>query len=105
MIGSFLHPAIPADVTGAKLTAYVLFDIFLIVALARILGGLMTKIGQPRVVGEILAGVLLGPTLLGNDLSLFIAPAEARPALAVIATVALILFMFLAGVEFDKSVV
>jgi Kef-type K+ transport system membrane component KefB len=105
MIGSFLHPALPADVTGAKLTAYVLFDIFLIVALARILGGLMTKIGQPRVVGEILAGVLLGPTLLGNDLSLFIAPAEARPALAVIATVALILFMFLAGVEFDMSVV
>jgi K+:H+ antiporter len=105
MIGSFLHPGLPLDVVGAKLTAYVLFDVFLIVALARILGGLMTKIGQPRVVGEILAGVLLGPTLLGADVSLYIAPAEARPVLAVIATIALILFMFLAGVEYDVSVV
>jgi Kef-type K+ transport system membrane component KefB len=105
MIRSILHPAAPLDVAGAKLTAYVLLDVFLIVALARILGGLMTKIGQPRVVGEILAGVLLGPTLLGADLSFYIAPLEARPSLAVIATIALILFMFLAGVEYDMSVV
>jgi hypothetical protein len=45
------------NVSGPLLTAYVLFDVFLIVVLARILGNLMTKIGQPRVVGEILAGV------------------------------------------------
>jgi len=102
---SLLHPVAPADVTGAKLTAYVLFDVLLIVALARVLGGLMMKIGQPRVVGEILAGVLLGPTLLGSDLSLYVAPVEARPVLGAIATLALILFMFLAGVEYDPSVI
>ena len=85
--------------------AYVLLDVFLIVVLARILGGLMTKIGQPRVVGEILAGVVLGPTLLGADLSFFIAPVEVRPVIAAIATIALIMFMFLAGVEYDISVV
>jgi Kef-type K+ transport system membrane component KefB len=80
-------------------------DVFLIVALARILGGICARIGQPRVVGEILAGVLLGPTLLGADLSFFIAPAEARPVLSAIATIALILFMFLAGVEYDTEVI
>jgi Kef-type K+ transport system membrane component KefB len=92
-------------VVGAKLAAFVLLDVFLIVVLARLLGGLMARMGQPRVVGEILAGVLLGPTLLGADLSLFIAPVEARPAIGAIATLALVMFMFLAGAEFDTSVV
>jgi Kef-type K+ transport system membrane component KefB len=81
----------------------VLLDILLIVVLARILGGVMAKIGQPRVVGEILAGILLGPTLLGSQLSLVIAPAQARPVLSLVATLALTMFMFLAGVEFDLS--
>ncbi len=93
----------PANVTGSVLVAYVFLDIFLIVMLARVLGGLVAKIGQPRVVGEILAGILLGPTLLGKNLSLVIAPAEARPVLSVIATLALTMFMFLAGIEYDMS--
>jgi Kef-type K+ transport system membrane component KefB len=105
MIDSWLHPDAPTNVTGALLTAYVLLDVFLIVVLSRVLGSVMLKIRQPRVVGEILAGVLLGPTLLGNDLSLFIAPIEVRPVIAAIATIALIMFMFLAGVEYDLSAV
>jgi Kef-type K+ transport system membrane component KefB len=103
MLGFLQSLTPPQNVVGPILISYVLFDIFLIVLLARILGGLMTKIGQPRVVGEILAGVLLGPTLLGLNLSLVIAPAEARPALSSFATLALALFMFLAGVEYDLS--
>jgi K+:H+ antiporter len=112
MIGSLLHPAahnltsLPGQPPHTStIIAYVLLDVFLIVGLARILGNLMTKIGQPRVVGEILAGVLLGPTLLGTDLSFFISPAEARPVLSAIATIALVLFMFLAGVEYDTEVI
>ncbi len=93
----------PTNVTGSVLVAYVLLDIFLIVMLARILGGIMAKIGQPRVVGEILAGILLGPTLLGQNLSLVIAPTEVRPILSSIATLALTMFMFLAGIEYDMS--
>lgn len=93
----------PTNVSGSLLVAYALLDIFLIVALGRILGGLMIKIKQPRVVGEILAGVLLGPTLLGDALSKTIAPAEVRPVINVVATLGLIMFMFLAGVEFDLS--
>ena len=91
------------NVTGPILVAYVLLIIFLIVILARILGNLMLKLNQPRVVGEILAGIALGPTLLGHNLSQVIAPVEARSTVSVIATLGLILFMFLAGVEFDAS--
>lgn len=93
----------PTNVAGPVLVAYVLLDIFLIVLLARLLGGLVAKIGQPRVVGEILAGLLLGPTLLGQNLSLVIAPAEVRPVLSSVATLALTMFMFLAGIEYDMS--
>jgi Kef-type K+ transport system membrane component KefB len=105
MIASLLHPGLHTNVIGPTLIAYVLLDVFLIVALARILGNLVTRIGQPRVVGEILAGVTLGPTLLGKDLSFFIAPTEAQVVLQAIATIALIAFMFLAGVEYDIGVI
>jgi len=93
----------PSNVTGATLVAYVLLDVFLIVVLARLLGSLMVRMGQARVVGEILAGVLLGPTLLGRSLSEVIAPPAARPSLSAIGTLALILFMFLAGVEYESG--
>jgi Kef-type K+ transport system membrane component KefB len=93
----------PTSVAGPTLVAYALFDVFLIVILARILGNIMTLVEQPRVVGEILAGLLLGPTLLGDTLSRVIAPVEARPVLSAFATLALIMFMFLAGVEYDAS--
>ncbi len=95
----------PAELSGATLTAYVLFDIFLIIVLARLLGNAIARLGQPRVVGEILAGILLGPTLLGENLSLVITPLQARPILAAMATVGLILFMFLAGVEYDINTI
>lgn len=93
----------PTDVTGPILATYVLLDIFLIVVLARILGSVMLKLNQPRVVGEILAGITLGPTLLGDNLSRVIAPLEARPIIGIIATLGLIMFMFLASVEFDAE--
>ncbi|MGH2750765.1 MAG: cation:proton antiporter [Actinomycetota bacterium] len=100
-----INPAPHTNVEGPVLTAYVLLGIFLIVVLARVLGTLCARIGQPRVVGEILAGVLLGPTLLGSELSFWITPAEARPTIGAIASFALILFMFLAGVEYDVGVI
>jgi len=90
-------------VTTADTVAYVLIDVVVIVALARLLGTAMRFIGQPVVVGEILAGVALGPTLLGTDLSAELFPVEARPVLSGIATIALCFFMFLVGLDLDMS--
>ncbi len=103
MLDQFVNNPPPQSLSGAGLTAYILFDIFLIIILARVLGNLITKFGQPRVVGEILAGILLGPTLLGANLSQWIAPLAVRPTLSAIATIGLVLFMFLAGVEYDAK--
>ncbi|NJN43816.1 MAG: hypothetical protein HC806_03130 [Anaerolineae bacterium] len=91
----------PENLAGQTLIVYVLLDVALIIFLARILGNLLVKIGQPRVVGEILAGILLGPTLLGNNLSEVITPLQVRPIINVFAIIGLIFFMFIAGLEID----
>ena len=71
---------------------------------AQLVGLLMTKIGQPRVMGEVLAGILLGPTLLGAvaphvEAALF--PSDVIPFLSVAANLGLIFYMFLIGLELD----
>ena len=105
MIDWLLGLAESASTDRALYVAYVLFDIGLIVWLARGLGNLLARLGQPRVVGEILAGILLGPTLLGESMSQIIVPLAVRPTISVLATLGLVLFMFIAGLEFDLSLI
>ncbi len=50
--------------------------LFLLIAAAHVLGYLFTRLRQPRVIGEILAGVLLGPSLLGRFLPLAVTGAS-----------------------------
>ncbi|GAA4224460.1 hypothetical protein GCM10022254_03930 [Actinomadura meridiana] len=68
---------------------------------------LTARLRQPPVVGEILAGVCLGPSLLGllpGDLSDRAFPVEIRPYLSAVAQVGLLLFMFIVGWELDGGV-
>ena len=118
--------------------AFVLLDITIILIAARLVGGVAVRIGQPRVVGEIVAGIMLGPSLLGAqvltwenapkvlqcdasrsfapvgaDLATFVArvptisecffPAQSKGVLAILGSVALVLFMFLVGMELDLA--
>ena len=76
-----------------------------IIALARLLGALARRVGQPPVIGEILAGVLIGPTLFGTVVSDRLFPTEVRPALTGLANVGLVLFMFIIGYELDHGLV
>ncbi|QKW37598.1 cation:proton antiporter [Actinomadura sp. NAK00032] len=78
-------------------------DLALILVLARGLGALATRVGQPAVVGEIIAGILLGPTLLSDGLSRALFPAEVQSVLAGIADLGLALFMFAVGLEVDTG--
>ncbi|WP_369171290.1 cation:proton antiporter [Streptomyces sp. R28] len=82
-------------------TAVLLADIALIVAVARVAGWCARRLGQPSVIGEIAAGVLLGPTLLDGAVADTFFPAEIRPYLGAVAGLGLVLFMFVIGLEFD----
>lgn len=86
------------------LAATVIGDIALIVAVSGLLGALARKCGQPAVVGQIVAGVLLGPSVLGRlpgDPSERLFPAEALPYLSVLSQVVVVLLVFVAGYEMD----
>jgi Kef-type K+ transport system membrane component KefB len=78
-------------------------DLALIIAAARIAGWLFGKVGQPPVVGEILAGVILGPSLLGRLYPAAIQtmlPPKTTAVLSAMAQVGLVLLMLLIGLEF-----
>src|SRR5215469_10906774 len=82
-----------------------LFDLALIVVLARLLGIAAKRIGQPPVIGEIVAGVLLGPTIADGKLTAALFPMTLKPALVAIADVGLVLFMFVVGYEVDLTLI
>ncbi|MFF8393067.1 cation:proton antiporter [Streptomyces sp. NPDC016172] len=76
-------------------------DIVVILATARFLGAAAARLGQPRVIGEITAGLLLGPTVLGQLAGDAVFPAVAIHGLKSLAAVGLTLFMCVVGMEMD----
>ena len=87
--------------------AILILQILSIIVAARIAGLLFTRIGQPTVIGEITAGIVLGPSLLGlyfPEYSLFLFPVESLGNLQFLSQVGLILFMFVVGMELDLKV-
>ncbi len=85
----------------------ILLALAVVIVAARVVGSLFKRIHQPPVVGEVLAGILLGPSLLGRvapSVSLFVLPPHVAPALNTLAQIGVILFMFLVGLELDAGV-
>lgn len=81
-----------------------LIQIVTIVLSSKLLASLASRIGQPVVIGEIVAGILLGPSALGHFLpgvSNFIFRADSLPNLNFLSQLGLILFMFIIGMELD----
>lgn len=87
--------------------AILLAQIVMIILVARLFGWIFKKIGQPTVIGEIIAGIVLGPSLLGMyfpDFSATLFPVESLGNLKFLSQIGLILFMFVIGMELDIKV-
>jgi Kef-type K+ transport system membrane component KefB len=92
---------------NAELTLHVLLALAAVVISGRVLARLLAAIHQPPVIGEVLSGILLGPSLLGRlapgiEASLF--PDSIRSALGDVAQIGVVLYMFLVGLEFDAAI-
>ena len=89
-----------------KLVASVFLSIAIVLIVARLFGVLAVKLGEPRVMGEVIAGLALGPSLLGAispNLQATFFPSDVLPALGVVANLGLIFYMFLVGLEVDRG--
>ncbi len=87
--------------------AILLAQIITIIVVARFFGWVFRKIGQPSVIGEIIAGIVLGPSLLGlyfPEFSIALFPIQSLGNLQFLSQIGLILFMFIIGMELDLKV-
>jgi len=77
-----------------------------VVLLGRVLGRVFRVIHQPPVIGEVVAGIVLGPSLLGHfwpAAYAFILPPSVAPSLGLLSQLGVVLYMFLVGVELDTD--
>jgi Kef-type K+ transport system membrane component KefB len=87
--------------------ARLVLQVISIILVSRLFGFIFNKVGQPTVIGEIIAGIVLGPSVVGlffPEFSLFLFPKESLSNLQFLSQVGLILFMFVIGMELDLKV-
>lgn len=86
--------------------ARLLLQFIVIILATRVVGSLFTRFGQPSVIGEIMAGILLGPSLFGwlwPDASAFIFSQPSLGVLQLISQIGVCVFMFVVGLELDPA--
>src|SRR5262245_9812791 len=96
-----------AVVPKADPVVHVLVALTAVLIAGRIVGALFRFIGQPPVIGEVVGGILLGPSFLGRvwpEAAAFILPPSVDPNLGMIAQLGVVLYMFLVGLELNPSV-
>jgi Kef-type K+ transport system membrane component KefB len=95
-------------VTPFDLSVLFFFQMAFILTVCRLMGALFVRLGQSRVVSEMIAGVVMGPSLMGllfPAFSAWLFPPESRPVLITVAQLGLVLYMFLVGTEFDLALI
>jgi Kef-type K+ transport system membrane component KefB len=96
----------PTTSEAPPILFHVLLALVIVLVVARILGAIFRKLNQPQVMGEVVAGILLGPSFLGwlaPGAAAQILPGNIAPHLALIAQVAVVLYMFLVGLDLDTD--
>ncbi len=103
--------ALPLSTPGAAASAAtagllrVLIALVAVIVTGQLLARLLAWFHQPPVIGEVLAGILLGPSLLGPEISALVLPPSVAPYLQVIAQLGIVLYMFVVGLELQPGVV
>jgi Kef-type K+ transport system membrane component KefB len=82
-----------------------LADLAIIILLARLLGMAAKRLGQPPVIGEIIAGILLGPTLFDGKITATLFPMTLRQPLSALAILGVVMFMFAVGYLLDLRLI
>jgi Kef-type K+ transport system membrane component KefB len=82
-----------------------LADLAIIILLARLLGMAAGRLGQPPVIGEIIAGILLGPTLFHGKITAALFPITLRLPLSAMANLGVVMFMFAVGYLLDLRLI
>jgi len=82
-----------------------LVDLAIIILLARLLGMAAKRLGQPPVIGEIIAGILLGPTLFDGKITATLFPMTLRQPLSALANLGVVMFMFAVGYLLDLRLI
>ncbi|WP_375415251.1 cation:proton antiporter [uncultured Bradyrhizobium sp.] len=120
--GERLYGGVPPIVVGHAVTAFeamthelykhinspignVILQILVILILSRIFGTALRRIGQPQVMGEIFAGIFLGPSVLKTVLPeahKFLFPESSVSQLFILSNIGLVLFMFTLGLELNR---
>jgi Kef-type K+ transport system membrane component KefB len=106
-LGEQAHAAVDtAPAATNSVWLHVLVALVAVLVVARALGAVFRTLHQPQVMGEVVAGILLGPSFLGwlaPGLASQVLPASIAPYLAVISQVGVVLYMFLVGLELDTN--
>ena len=90
---------------GARVAIFLL-AVAVVMLVARVFGELAVRIRQPRVMGEVVAGIALGPTIFGKllpDLQATIFASDILPTIGLVANLGLIFYMFLVGLDLDPA--
>lgn len=99
--------AASGTIAPADALFHVLLALAAVILVGRLLGVLLGAIGQPPVIGEVLGGILLGPSLLGHiapSISAVLLPVSVAPFLGVVAQLGVVLYMFLVGLDLNDDV-
>lgn len=93
--------------SGEETFGRLMLAIAAVIFAARVVGAALARLGQPRVMGEVLAGILLGPTLLGAvapDAKNYLFPPDIVPLIAAASWIGLAFYLFLVGMELDPRI-
>jgi Kef-type K+ transport system membrane component KefB len=95
-----------ATLAKFEMLLHLLLALAVIIVAARFVGAVFRRIGQPPVIGEVIAGILLGPSLLASffpEIHGYLLPQDVTPFINAIAQVGVVLYMFLVGVELNPA--